>query len=140
MNDGQIQQIGSPIEIYNEPLNRFVANFIGESNIIEGIMLEDYKVQFEGSVFDCVDRGFDKNTRVDVVIRPEDVLVVPMEKAKINGVVDSIIFKGVHYEIIVMVNGNEYVIHSTDPVKVGDTIGITVDPDDIHIMELEMGQ
>lgn len=140
MHDGLIQQIGSPIEIYNEPNNRFVANFIGESNIIDGIMLEDYKVKFENAVFDCVDRGYGKNELVDVVIRPEDVLIVPMEEAKITGVVDSIIFKGVHYEIIVMVGDREYIIHSTDPQVVGTTVGLTVEPDDIHIMEKEEGQ
>ncbi|HEY8436084.1 MAG TPA: spermidine/putrescine ABC transporter ATP-binding protein [Haloplasmataceae bacterium] len=135
MDEGVIQQIGTPINIYNEPKNRFVANFIGESNIIDGVMIEDYKVQFENAVFDCVDSGFAPNEPVDVVIRPEDLLIIPKEEAKITGVVDSIIFKGVHYEIIVMVEDREYVIHSVDPAVVGDVVGLTVDPDDIHIMK-----
>jgi spermidine/putrescine transport system ATP-binding protein len=140
MNDGLIQQVGTPIEIYNEPVNRFVANFIGESNIIEGIMLEDYKVKFEDVVFDCVDRGFGKNEKVDIVIRPEDLLMIPANQAKITGVVDSVIFKGVHYEICVLVNGKEYVVHSTDKAVVGEIVGLTVDAEDIHIMESEKGQ
>jgi len=139
MNEGLIQQIGSPIEIYNEPTNRFVANFIGESNIIEGIMLEDYKVQFENAVFDCVDRGFNKNEKVDVVIRPEDLTITLPIHAKITGVVDSIIFKGVHYEICVLVSGKEYVIHSTDKANVGEIVGLTMDPEDIHVMEVKEG-
>lgn len=137
MDEGIIQQIGTPINIYNEPENRFVANFIGESNIIDGVMIEDYKVQFENAIFDCVDHGFMPNEPVDVVVRPEDLLIVPKENAKITGVVDSIIFKGVHYEIIVMVEDREYVIHSVDPSEVGDVVGLTVDPDDIHIMKKE---
>ena len=98
MKDGEIQQIGSPTDIYNEPVNEFVANFIGESNIIEGVMLDDYKVMFEGRKFDCVDDGFDKNEVVDVVIRPEDLDIVPREQGKLKGVVKSVLFKGVHYE------------------------------------------
>lgn len=135
MNHGNIQQIGTPIDVYNEPKNRFVANFIGESNIIEGQMLEDYKVKFENAIFDCVDKGFNRNEAIDVVIRPEDLTIIPADDAKITGVVDSIIFKGVHYEIIVLVEGREYVIHSVDPAEVGEIVGLTVDPDDIHIMK-----
>ena len=101
MKDGEIQQIGSPTDIYNEPVNEFVANFIGESNIIEGVMLDDYKVMFEGRKFDCVDDGFDKNEVVDVVIRPEDLDIVPREQGKLKGVVKSVLFKGVHYETMV---------------------------------------
>ena len=101
MKDGEIQQIGSPTDIYNEPVNEFVANFIGESNIIEGVMLEDYKVMFEGRKFDCVDDGFEKNEVVDVVIRPEDLDIVPREQGKLKGVVKSVLFKGVHYETMV---------------------------------------
>ena len=101
MKDGEIQQIGSPTDIYNEPVNEFVANFIGESNIIEGVMLDDYKVIFEGRKFDCVDDGFDKNEVVDVVIRPEDLDIVPREQGKLKGVVKSVLFKGVHYETMV---------------------------------------
>ncbi|MDF2699241.1 MAG: spermidine/putrescine transporter ATP-binding protein [Haloplasmataceae bacterium] len=138
MRDGLIQQVGSPIEIYNEPKNRYVANFIGESNIIEGTMIEDYKVKFENEVFDCIDRGFKPNQDIDVVIRPEDLLIIPKDNAKIIGVVESVIFKGVHYEICVIVNGKEYVIHSTDRSKVGDIVGLDVDAEDIHIMEKEM--
>ena len=101
MKDGEIQQIGSPTDIYNEPVNEFVANFIGESNIIEGVMLDYYKVMFEGRKFDCVDDGFDKNEVVDVVIRPEDLDIVPREQGKLKGVVKSVLFKGVHYETMV---------------------------------------
>ena len=101
MKDGEIQQIGSPTDIYNEPVNEFVANFIGESNIIEGVMLDDYKVMFEGRRFDCVDDGFEKNEVVDVVIRPEDLDIVPREQGKLKGVVKSVLFKGVHYETMV---------------------------------------
>ena len=101
MKDGEIQQIGSPTDIYNEPVNEFVANFIGESNIIEGVMLDDYKVMFEGRKFDCVDDGFEKNEVVDVVIRPEDLDIVPREQGKLKGVVKSVLFKGVHYETMV---------------------------------------
>ncbi len=101
MNQGEIQQIGTPTDIYNEPANRFAANFIGESNIIDGIMTEDYKVMFEDVVFDCVDKGFDKNESVDVVIRPEDIAIVPVKKGKLTGIVKSVLFKGVHYETIV---------------------------------------
>lgn len=101
MKDGEIQQIGSPTDIYNEPVNEFVANFIGESNIIQGMMIEDYKVVFEGRRFDCVDKGFDKNEIVDVVIRPEDLDIVPRGQGKLKGVVKSVLFKGVHYETMV---------------------------------------
>ncbi|MFI3174523.1 MAG: ABC transporter ATP-binding protein [Bacillota bacterium] len=101
MKDGEIQQIGSPTDIYNEPINEFVANFIGESNIIEGIMLEDYKVMFEDKKFDCVDFGFEPNEKVDVVIRPEDLDIVPRNEGKLKGIVQSVLFKGVHYEMVV---------------------------------------
>ena len=101
MKDGEIQQIGTPTDIYNEPVNEFVANFIGESNIIEGVMLEDYKVVFEGRRFACVDHGFGKNEIVDVVIRPEDLDIVPRGEGKLKGVVKSVLFKGVHYETMV---------------------------------------
>ena len=137
LNDGLIQQVGTPVDIYNEPRNRFVANFIGESNIIRGEMLEDYKVKFEDAVFDCVDRGYHENEIVDVVIRPEDLRIVPAEQAKITGVVDTIIFKGVHYEIIVYVNEREYIIHSTEEAVVGSMIGLDVNKNDIHVMEVE---
>ncbi len=136
LNNGLIQQIGTPIDIYNEPKNRFVANFIGESNIISGIMIDDYKVKFEDYIFDCVDRGFHFNEPVDVIIRPEDLSIVPNDNAPMVGVVESIIFKGVHYEICVIVNGKEYVVHTTKNATIGDIVGLTVEPQDIHVMEV----
>ncbi len=136
LNDGLIQQIGTPVDIYNEPRNRFVANFIGESNIIKGIMHEDYKVEFEGHIFDCVDRGYNENEHVEVVIRPEDLQIVSKDKGAFTGIVDSVIFKGVHYEIIVMVNEKEYIVHSTQCAEVGAEVGMTVAPADIHVMEV----
>lgn len=135
MRDGIIQQIGAPEDIYNEPENRFTANFIGESNIIEGIMKRDYVVHFEGLDFECVDKGFQANEPIDVVIRPEDIILDVPKEGRINGIVDDIIFKGVHYEIIVLVEGHEYIIHSTDPVKVGETVSLNFDPDEIHVMK-----
>lgn len=138
INDGEIQQIGTPVDIYNEPRNRFVASFIGESNIIEGVMLEDYKVKFENITFECVDRGFNRNEEIDVVIRPEDIKIVPKEQSNLTGIVDSIIFKGVHYEIIVMVKDKEYIIQSTLSSEVGKEVGLIIAPEDIHVMEKEM--
>ena len=135
MADGKIQQIGTPTDIYNEPENAFVADFIGESNIIDGVMLEDYKAKFSGHVFDCLDKGFDKNEPVDVVIRPEDVDVVAPEKGMLCGVVDSVTFKGVHYEIIVTINNFKWMIQSTDYVAPGQKIGLYIEPDAIHIMK-----
>ncbi len=135
MKDGVIQQIGRPEDIYNEPKNRFTASFIGESNIVEGVMKEDYLVHFEGLDFTCVDKGFAKNEPIDIVIRPEDIVLAAPADDRINGVVDDIIFKGVHYEIIVLVNGREYIIHSTDPVNVGDEVSLNFDPDEIHVMK-----
>ena len=134
MRDGVIQQIGSPIDIYNEPKNRFTASFIGESNIVEGIMKKDFLVHFEGIDFICVDQGFTKDEPIDVVIRPEDIILSKPGKNKITGLVDDITFKGVHYEIIVMVEEQEYVIHSTDPVEIGETVSLNFDPDEIHVM------
>jgi len=133
MNDGVIQQIGSPIDIYNEPKNKFTANFIGESNIIDGIMKKDFLVEFEGKEFACVDQGFEKEEPVDVVIRPEDI-ELKLSQGLINGVVDAITFKGVHYEIIVMVEDKEYIIHSTDPKEVGDKVSLHFEEEDIHVM------
>ena len=135
MANGRIQQIGSPTDIYNEPVNAFVADFIGESNILDGVMVEDYKARFAGHLFDCVDSGFGKNEQVDVVIRPEDVDVVAPEKGMLRGLVTGVTFKGVHYEIIVDVCGFKWMIQSTDYVSEGQTIGISVDPDAIHIMK-----
>ena len=136
MNKGKIQQIGTPQDIYNEPKNAFVADFIGESNILDGVMLDDYLVKFFGRKFQCVDKGFEKNEPVDVVIRPEDIDIVPTGSAAahINGVVTSVTFKGVHYEIIVDVDGFKWMIQTTDSANVGDKIGLALTPDDIHVM------
>ncbi len=134
MKDGEIQQIGSPQDIYNEPTNAFVADFIGENNIFDGVMLEDYKVQIHGHVFDCVDKGFMKNQPVDVVIRPEDIRIVKPEESPLVGVVESVIFKGVHYESTVKCEGFSWLIHSTQCAPVGSKIGIAFGPEDIHIM------
>ena len=134
MSEGKIQQIGTPIDIYNEPENAFVADFIGESNILNGIMLEDRKVRFSGHVFDCVDEGFGKNEAVDVVVRPEDVDIVPEEKGQLRGVVSSVTFLGVYYEIIVDINGFKWMIQTTDFVDVDEKIGLYIEPDAIQIM------
>ena len=135
MANGRIQQIGSPTDIYNEPVNAFVADFIGESNILDGSMPADFKAKFAGHIFDCVDSGFEKNEQVDVVIRPEDVDVVAPEKGMLKGLVTCVTFKGVHYEIIVDVCGFKWMIQSTDYVAEGQTIGLSIDPDAIHIMK-----
>lgn len=135
MNEGRIQQIGTPEDIYNEPKNAFVADFIGESNILDGIMREDKLVEMFGHKFDCVDVGFGKNEPVDVVVRPEDIDVVEPEKGQLSGTVSSITFKGVHYEIIVDINDFKWMIQSTDSPAVGDVIGISIPPQDIHIMK-----
>jgi len=134
MNQGYIQQIGSPEDIYNEPTNAFVADFIGDSNIIPSIMVDDKLVNILGANFPCVDTGFGKNKPVDVVIRPEDIDLVMPEEGIIRGVVTSLIFKGVHYEMDVMANGREWLVHSTDLSPVGSEVGIWVDPFDIQIM------
>ncbi len=135
MNAGEIQQIGTPTDIYNEPENRFVANFIGDSNILEGVMIEDYRVSFDGQEFECVDYGFDDNEDVDIVIRPEDLDIVDVELGKLTGVVESIIFKGVHYEIVVATPERELIVHTTDNSEVGKTVGIHFFPEDIHVMQ-----
>lgn len=135
MNQGEIQQVGTPTDIYNEPVNRFVAQFIGESNIIEGVMLEDYRVFFDGKEYECVDRGFAKNETVDVVIRPEDIDIVKKGKGFINGIVDSVVFKGVHYEIDVLTKDRTYTIHTTDYVGLGEDVDLIFTPEDLHIME-----
>ena len=135
MHEGKIQQIGSPIDIYNEPENAFVADFIGESNIIDGIMREDYKVSLVGKTFDCLDKGFKKNEPVDVVIRPEDVDIVPVEKGMLVGEVTSVLFRGVHFEIIIDVEGFKWMIQTTDESKVGDKVGLYIEPDAIHVMK-----
>ena len=134
MNQGVIQQIGSPEDIYNEPRNAFVADFIGDSNIIDGIMVHDLLVNILGVDFPCVDTGFGNDSPVDVVIRPEDVILVPPTQSKMQGVVTSLIFKGVHYEMDVMANGYEWLVHSTKMEPVGATVGIYVEPENIQIM------
>ena len=134
MANGQIQQIGSPTDIYNEPENAFVADFIGESNIIDGVMLKDFKVRFSGHTFECVDAGFEPNQLVDVVVRPEDVDVVAPENGMLKGIVTSVTFKGVHWEIIVDINGFKWMIQTTDFVAEGEHIGLFIEPEAIHIM------
>ena len=135
MDKGLIQQIGTPQDIYNEPENAFVADFIGDSNILDGIMREDYKCEFAGKVFDCVDKGFDKDEPVDIVIRPEDIDVTVPEKGHLSGIVTGSTFKGVHYEVIVDIKGFKWMIQTTDCINVGDNIGIVLNPEDIHVMK-----
>lgn len=134
MNEGTIQQIGTPIDIYNEPENRFVANFIGESNIIDGIMKKDLLVHFDDVDFECVDKGFPENEPVEVVLRPEDIDIVSPLAGKLTGEVTSVTFKGVHYNIIVRTEHRDYQIHTTDYCAVGTPVGLTINPDDIHVM------
>ncbi len=135
MNGGVIQQIGTPLDIYNEPKNAFVADFIGESNILDGVMKEDFTVEFNGIKFQCVDKGFKHNEPVDVVIRPEDIDVVEPDKGMLQGTVTSVTFKGVHYEIIVDIDNFKWMIQTTEKSEVGDVIGISIDPDEMHIMK-----
>ena len=134
MDKGRIQQIGKPEDIYNEPKNAFVADFIGESNILDGVMLEDRLVKFFGRRFKCVDAGFEKNEPVDVVIRPEDIDIVPPDNGHLCGTVTSVTFKGVHYDTIVDFKGFKWLIQTTDYHSVGEYIGIRLEPEDIHIM------
>ena len=135
MDKGKIQQVGTPQDIYNEPKNAFVADFIGESNIVDGKMIEDYLVEIDGHNFKCLDAGFEKNEAVDVVIRPEDVDIVKPEDGEICGEVTSIAFLGVHYEIIVDICGFKWMIQTTDAANVGDKVGLIIEPDAIHIMK-----
>ncbi|MBQ8929786.1 MAG: ABC transporter ATP-binding protein [Oscillospiraceae bacterium] len=135
MNHGVIQQIGTPEKIYNEPKNAFVADFIGESNILDGVMIEDGLVEFFGRRFQCLDGGFAPNEPVDVVIRPEDVDIVPPEEGMLRGVVTNLTFKGVHYDTFVDFKGFKWLIQTTDYCPVGSRIGIKIDPDGIHIMK-----
>jgi len=135
LKDGVIQQIGRPIDIYNEPKNVFVADFIGESNIVAGIMLDDYKVRLNGINYRCVDAGFGKNVEVDAVVRPEDIKLLPPTNARVTGEVRSVLFMGVHYEILVAAGDYEWVVHSTDAAEAGDTVGISIPKDAIHIMK-----
>lgn len=136
MDKGIIQQIGTPEDIYNEPKNRFVASFIGESNIIRGVYRGNKQVEFMGTVFDCVDENFEPGVVCDVVIRPEDFDVVPLPQAKLIGIVDATIFKGVHFEICALVDGIEFVLHQYENAKIGDKIGFSVDPYEIHLMKV----
>ena len=135
MDGGKIQQVGTPQDIYNEPENAFVADFIGESNIVDGVMLRDYYVEFSGARFTCLDKGFAENEAVDVVVRPEDVDIVSPEKGMLTGIVTSVAFLGVHYEIIVDIGGFKWMIQTTDEHFVGDNVGLYIEPDAIHIMK-----
>lgn len=135
MDKGVIQQIGTPVDIYNEPKNAFVAEFIGESNVIDGIMHEDYLVEFSGVNFRCVDKGFNKDEDIEVVIRPEDIEIVSKEEGQLIGEVISVTFKGVHYEMMVKANSYEWMIHSTIMKPIGTEIGMRVLPENIHIMK-----
>ena len=135
MNAGKIQQIGSPEDIYNEPKNAFVADFIGESNIIDGVMHEDYVVSMYGRKFKCLDKGFAPSEPVDVVIRPEDIDIVPEAEGQLTGTVTEVTFKGVHYDTIVDFKGFKWLIQTTDYSPVGTRIGVKIDPDGFHIMK-----
>ncbi len=134
MDKGHIQQIGTPEDIYNEPQNAFVADFIGESNILDGCMHEDFVVEFLGSKFPCVDKGFAPKEAVDVVIRPEDIDIVAPAESSLSGTITSITFKGIYYDIIVDIKGFKWLIQTTDFHPVGAEIGIIIPPDDIHVM------
>ena len=134
MANGHIQQIGTPVDIYNEPVNAFVADFIGESNIIDGVMLADLKVKFARHTFTCVDKGFAPGEAVDIVIRPEDVDVVPVNTGNVNGVVSGVTFKGDYYEIIVDVDGFKWMLETSDFVAEGESIGLSIEPDAIHVI------
>ena len=135
MDAGKIQQIGTPKDIYNEPENAFVADFIGESNILYGIMKKDFVAEFSGHTFECLDKGFAENEAVDVVVRPEDVDIVVPEKGMLTGVVTSVTFLGVHYERIVDIVGFKWMIQTTDEAFEGDTVGLFIEPDAIHVMK-----
>ena len=135
MADGRIQQIGTPTDIYNEPKNAFVADFIGESNILDGVMVDDFRAKFAGHEFKCLDSGFEKNEPVDVVVRPEDVDIVTAEKGMLRGTVTSVTFKGVHWEIIVDIQGFKWMIQTTDYCAPDSVIGLYIEPDAIHVMK-----
>ncbi len=134
MDAGKIQQIGTPTDIYNEPKNAFVADFIGESNIIDGEMVKDYLVRLDGREFECLDAGFGEHTPVDVVIRPEDVDIVAKDKARLTGTVTAVTFKGDYYEMIIDVCGFKWMVQTTDEQKEGDVVGLYIEPDAIHVM------
>ncbi len=135
MDKGKIQQVGTPQDIYNEPQNAFVADFIGESNILDGVMLKDFLVEFSGNKFECLDKGFMPNENIDVVVRPEDVDIVPLDKGMLKGTVTSVSFLGVHYEIIVDIGGFKWMIQTTDEHFIDDKVGLYIEPDAIHIMK-----
>ena len=135
MSEGRIQQIGTPTDIYNEPINSFVADFIGESNILDGVMHEDYVVEFFNRKFKCLDKGFAPMEPVDVVIRPEDIDIVPVEQGQLVGTVTNVTFKGMQYDIIVDFRGFKWLIQTTDHCPEGARIGIKIDPDGIHVMK-----
>ena len=135
MANGEIQQIGTPTDIYNEPVNAFVADFIGESNIVDGVMLDDYSVKFSGAQFKCLDAGFDKGEQVDVVVRPEDVDVVKSDAGMLRGTVSSVTFKGDYYEIIVDVHGFKWMLETSDYVAPDEVIGLDIEPEAIHVMK-----
>mgnify|MGYP000152418771 FL=1 len=134
LNDGVIQQIGTPMDIYNEPQNRFVAEFIGESNIIEGNMIKDCLVNFDGIDWECVDKGFKDNEDIEVVLRPEDMDVVEPEAGKVSGIIISKVFMGVHYEYLVETKNRNYKVHTTENYEIGKKVGLTIDPFDIQVM------
>ncbi|EEN75839.1 polyamine ABC transporter, ATP-binding protein [Enterococcus faecalis TX1322] len=135
MNKGHIVQSGTPVDIYDEPINHFVADFVGESNIVDGVMLEDNLVSFVGKKFECVDSGMRKNEPVEVVLRPEDLTITTLEKGKLTVTVDTQLFRGVHYEIICFdEQGNEWMVHSTRKAKEGAQVGLSFEPEDIHVM------
>ena len=137
LSEGNIMQSGTPVDIYDEPINRFVADFIGESNIVEGVMIEDYKVQFAGKVFDCVDGGMKPSEKIDIVIRPEDLEITTIEKGKLIVKVDTQLFRGVHYELSTYdKDGNEWLVHSLKKAEVGAEIGLDFEPEAIHVMRL----
>ncbi len=137
LSEGNIMQSGTPVDIYDEPINRFVADFIGESNIVDGVMIEDYKVQFAGGVFECVDAGMKPNEKIDVVIRPEDLEITSVEQGKLVVRVDTQLFRGVHYELSTYdKDGNEWLVHSLKKAEVGAEIGLDFDPEAIHVMRL----
>ena len=137
LSHGEIMQSGTPVDIYDEPINRFVADFIGESNIVDGVMIDDFRVRFAGKEFECVDQGLNKNERVDIVIRPEDLEITSVEKGKLNVRVDTQLFRGVHYELSTYdQDGNEWLVHSLKKADVGAQIGLDFDPEAIHVMRL----
>lgn len=137
MNSGVIQQSGTPMDIYDEPINRFVADFIGESNIVPGVMVADYRVQFGGQEFECADKGLNTNEKVDIVIRPEDLEITTVDRGKMAVTVDTQLFRGVHYELSTLdKEGNEWLVHSTKKASVGEEIGLDFDPEAIHVMRL----